>query len=131
MRAKQYAVKLGLAKAGKGRMSREAHAAIQKAISEGMTFEDYGTPAKSQKTVKVDKSAKDGPQDVVQNPYAEPAYRYPRDQKFVYVDDNGKSHEIDARQACMNCRYSLVAHQCHNPVVLTKHGRRAVRPKGE
>lgn len=40
MNKRDYAISLGLAKPGRGRLSREAHAAIDKAISEGMVFSD-------------------------------------------------------------------------------------------
>lgn len=127
MKAKEYAVSKGLARPGKGRMSREAHEAIRKAIDEGMSFSDY-------QVTKTDKSAgaeESTPLDVVFNPYAEAFYRYSQDQKFVYRDDNGKTHEISGKPACMGCGYSLVGHTCNSPVVLTYHGIRAVTPKGE
>lgn len=126
---KDYAVTLGLAKAGKGRMSREAHAAVDKAIAEGMTFTDVRVSKDAAPKGPV--VAKDGPQDAVENPYGDAFMRYPMDQLFTYEDDKGKSHVVNARQACMGCGYSLVGHTCNSPVVLTKHGKRPVRPKGE
>jgi hypothetical protein len=41
MKAREYAISLGLAKQARGKLSREAHAAIQKAIAGGTVFEDY------------------------------------------------------------------------------------------
>ena len=41
---KEYAISLGLAKPGRGRMSLAAHDAIDKAISEGVVFTDSLTP---------------------------------------------------------------------------------------
>lgn len=41
MKARDWLVKQGLAKRGKGRMSRVAKEALEKAISEGMVFSDY------------------------------------------------------------------------------------------
>jgi len=41
LKAREYCVSLGLAKPGKGKLSKEAHAAIQIAIKEGHVFEDY------------------------------------------------------------------------------------------
>ena len=41
---KEYAISLGLAKPGRGRMSLDAHKAIDKAISEGVVFTDSLTP---------------------------------------------------------------------------------------
>jgi len=40
MTPKEYAISLGLAKPGRGRLSREAHAAINNAIKAGTVFDD-------------------------------------------------------------------------------------------
>jgi hypothetical protein len=63
--------------------------------------------------------------------YAPAFMRYPLDQVFTYTDDKDKAHTIDARQVCMPCGYSLCGHGCSDPVVLTRHGVRHVKPKGE
>jgi hypothetical protein len=49
MTPREYAISLGLAKPGRGRLSREAHAAIEKAKTEGMTFDGDVKPLKSSK----------------------------------------------------------------------------------
>ena len=41
---KEYAISLGLAKSGRGRLSLAAHKAIDEAISNGMVFSDTKTP---------------------------------------------------------------------------------------
>lgn len=41
---KEYAVSLGLASPGRGRMSKEAHEAIRAAEAEGMVFADKAAP---------------------------------------------------------------------------------------
>lgn len=41
---KEYAVSLGLASPGRGRMSKEAHEAIRAAEAEGMVFADKASP---------------------------------------------------------------------------------------
>lgn len=132
---KDYAHSLGLANKGKGRMSREAHAAIDAAIAKGMTFND-ARPAspvlsKSKAHNGPDKPKDDGPKDEVQNPYAEAFYRYPRDQRFTYDDPKGKRVVIAGKAACMNCGYSLIGHTCNDPVVITYHGQQSVKPVGE
>ena len=134
MKAKDWAVEQGLCKAGRGRMPREAHAAIQKAIEGGMSFSDYrGAPvAKGQKPIVVKKKAEDKPTGEAEgfNQYAAAFMRYPMDQEFTYHHD-GKTYVINGRGACMDCGYSLVGHTCNSPVVLTKHGAQPVKPKGE
>jgi hypothetical protein len=137
MKAKDWAVQQGYCKAGRGRMPREAHAAIQKAIAGGMSFSDYkGAPAaKGAKTVEIRKDQADAGTvskgDPELNQYAEAFYRYPMDQKFSYIDPDGKSKIVGARVACMTCGYSLVGHVCDKPVVITYHGPQSVTPKGE
>lgn len=43
MNKREYAISLGLAKAGRGKLSRAAHEAINKAIAGGMTFSEGKT----------------------------------------------------------------------------------------
>jgi hypothetical protein len=50
VKAREYAISQGLAKAGKGKLSKQAHTAIQLAILEGYVFDDY----KEGKVVKND-----------------------------------------------------------------------------
>lgn len=49
---KEYAISLGLAKPGRGRMSLDAHKAIDNAIQEGMVFSDSLTPPPKKATPK-------------------------------------------------------------------------------
>lgn len=137
MKAKDWAVQQGYCKAGRGRMPREAHAAIQKAIAGGMTFSDYkGAPAAKGTRVAVPKESpvveKESPKDQAEgvNVYADAFMRYPMDQQFTYTHE-GKTYTINGRGVCMPCGYSLVGHGCNSPVVLTKHGAQPVKPKGE
>lgn len=119
---REYAISLGLAKDGRGRLSREAHAAIEKAISEGMTFDD--APVVTRSTVKADKPVK--PREK-REPKTSPvdagnvatiSTRYEDSQLFVGTDSEGKKHTVNARQVCMPCGYSLTSHRCNDPVVL-------------
>lgn len=118
---REYAISLGLAKEGRGRMSREAHAAIDKAISEGMTFDDPSPvvsvkPAKP-KTDKPIRVARQ-PQGESLGPVADIATRYPDTQKFKGVDSKGKTHIVNARTVCVPCGYSLTSHRCNSPEAL-------------
>lgn len=131
---KDYAISLGLAKAGRGRMSLDAKKAVQKARSEGMVFKGKG-PATA--TVSLSKTTKndDGTltKETVEteaNQYADAFMRYPLDQMFVY-EHEGKKYKVSGRLACMPCGYSLVGHGCNDPVVLTYHGTKKVTPVGE
>lgn len=124
---KDYAISKGLAKPGKGRMSLAAHEAVDKAIADGMTFSDYRVSKTPQKGTE---SVSEGPQDQVENPYADAFWRYPLDQQFTYTHE-GKTRVINGRGVCRGCGYSLVGHLCSDPVVLTQDGWQAVKPKGE
>ena len=126
---KDYAASLGLAKRGKGRMSLEATAAVNKAIADGMTFSDYRI-SKASPDAAGPVVEKAGPQDQTENVYADAYMRYEMDQEFTYSVD-GKAYVISARPACMTCGFSLVGHTCSDPVVLTYHGAQRVKPKGE
>lgn len=128
---KDWAVEHGFAKPGKGRMSREAHAALEKVIAEGMTFTDYRVAVRASGTSKGSEEAPKviGPNEEA-NVYADAFMRYELDQQFTYNVD-GKAHVINGRGVCRECGYSLVGHTCNTPVVLTQHGWQAVKPKGE
>lgn len=133
---KDYAVSLKLAKAGKGRMSREANAAVDKAISEGMTFNDKGSAIVKGEAPKGPVVAKDdAPKADAKefNQYAPEFYRFDRDQMFWYTDDKGKRREVNGKGVCRGCGFSLIGHTCADPTptILTAHGWQAVRPVGE
>jgi hypothetical protein len=136
MRRKQYAVSLGLATPGKGRMSREALEAVAKAESEGMVFDDAkGTPApkvvrETPKPVTVKRESGPVATHERTDSVMGTTLRYEMDQMFVGVDSNGKTHTVNGRQAC-SCGYSLVGHVCNMPNALigSPLERISVRPK--
>lgn len=116
---REYAISLGLAQPGRGRLSREAHAAIDKAIAEGMTFDDAApvkTSVKTDRSVSVKTDRKPSP--VESSGIQEISTRYDNDQLFVGTDSKGKKHTVNARQVCMPCGYSLTSHRCNDPQVL-------------
>lgn len=125
---REYAASLGLAIAGaRGRMSREANAAIDKARSEGTVFSDDGPVVKV--TPKAPKAPSRAPKAVLvkTGPVVETSttvmgdvfLRYESDQLFKGVDSNGKEHKnINTAQACYTCGYSLLGHTCNEPKVL-------------
>lgn len=49
MNKRDYLVSKGLAKPGRGRLSREAHIEIERAIADGMVFDDVEKPKKPAK----------------------------------------------------------------------------------
>lgn len=118
---REYAISLGLATPGRGRLSREAHSAIDKAISEGMTFSDAAPKPVIRDTEKPAREPQRRAVAVESDSHTTMAdihYRYDVDQLFVGTDSQGKKHTVNARQVCRNCGYSLTSHICHNPEVL-------------
>lgn len=55
MNKRDYLVSKGLAKPGRGRLSREAHVELERAIADGMVFDD-DKPAKPIKVAKVEEN---------------------------------------------------------------------------
>ena len=113
MNKREYAISLGLANPGRGRMSKDAHDAIAKAEAEGMSF-DENSPQNANTVV------------------AETFERYRPHTMFSGRDSLGGMHTVDSRQACCNCGYSLVGHICNNPtvlVVIKGHGMETISVK--
>lgn len=136
MKAKQWAFENGFAKnAGKGRMSREAHEAIRKAIGEGMVFDDYridkssGVVSKGPVVVKQKTEDKPSSEGDGFNAYAGAFYRFGEGTEFQY-EHEGKVYAASERTACMGCGYSLIGHTCDRMVGLTKHGQKVITVKG-
>lgn len=108
---REYAASLGLAVAGaRGRLSREAHAAIEKAISEGMTFSDAVKPivAKTPKTEKSDKPVIRESAGLI----GEVIRFHELDALFTGKDSHGKSHTVNARQVCQHSGFSITSCPC-------------------
>lgn len=132
---KAYAVSLGLANEGRGRMSREALAAIDKAIASGMTFSDMdkhksnasfgrntganpaGVKPKSQRQIPL-KSAPSGSDVMIESPrtYEDSTY-------WTYQNAKGKTVKVDGKQVCGTCMVSLFWHKCSTPNATTADGR--------
>lgn len=130
---KAYAVSLGLANEGRGRMSREALAAIDKAISEGMTFSDMD---KHHTGAKFGRTKGTAPKPVTRAPRqinlksenvstgveVERPPTYSKDTFWTYTNDKGKTVKVNGIQVCTHCRFSLYWHKCGNPSAVTADG---------
>lgn len=109
---KEYAASLGLAKPGKGRMSKAAHEAIEKAIAEGMEFRDASPRPAAQKSASEPKPVKN---DAVNNFAGTPAPSHSGD---WFTQVNGKRVTISEKSVCTTCGYSLAYHACLSPSVV-------------
>lgn len=104
---REYAISLGLAKEGRGRLSREAHAAIAKAESEGVKFAESGPVVVRERANASDIKVVKTTQSESKDNFSEPRLAYPIDQMFKGQDSHGKTHRVNARQGCMRGTYSL------------------------
>lgn len=109
---REYLVGLGLATPGRGRLSAAAHAAIDKAVSEGMTFSDMAKTSAPVKSADVAKTEQDY--------FGETAQRL-HDGGW-YVEENGKRREISGREVCRTCGYSLDYQNCSSPTFPAESG---------
>ena len=122
MKRRDYAISLGLAKPGRGRMSRAAHEAIAKAEAEGKTFSD--SPVKSD-SPKSNSDSADKPDSVKSNsepkdffgPTPNPIYN-----GGWYVVENGKRVDVSGKEVCRNCMCSLDYHRCDSPILPAWNG---------
>lgn len=111
---REYAASLGLAVAGaRGRLSREAHAAITEAESNGLIFSD-ASPVKVAPTPRAEKSAKSVTVNapVIVGEVVGLVGNGDLDALYVGVDSRNKKVTVNARQVCRNSGYSLVGCRC-------------------
>lgn len=123
MKRRDYAISLGLAKPGRGRLSREAHEAIAKAEAEGKTFSDSPIKTRSIKSdsnsesesvsVKSDSEPKD-----FFGPTPNPIYN-----GGWYVVEDGKRVDVSGKEVCRNCMCSLDYHRCDSPILPAWNGK--------
>ena len=119
---REYAASLGLAIAGaRGKFSKDAVAAIDKARAEGMVFSDDNAPVRTARPATVTDTTTES---VTRIPSAsESAYLFPSDFRFpegeyravAHID--GKRKVFGMREVCNNCRVSLVMCACANPTI--------------
>lgn len=116
---RDYLIGLGLAKPGRGKFSNAAKDAIAKAEADGTIFSDSSAsvPAPKVKAAKV-------VEPKVSN--SDPGVMLNEDLPHFGVDffyrKDGKKKPLSNRTACMNCGYSLIAHQCNLPKAITPAG---------
>lgn len=130
MKARDYLVSKGLAKAGRGKFSNEAKAELASALASGKTFLDWpkanaASIAKSEKPVR---SVEPSPSD---STYLFPdEYRFPEKEYDAFVRENGKKRPVSLRECCSRCRVSLVNHSCDQPVIYGNVSVTIVQKKG-
>lgn len=121
---REYAISLGLAQPGRGRLSRDANAACDKAEAEGMVFES-STPVSTRPNPKVVTSGMSAAQMAAEEKERK-AQRVvqeipelaskPFTGKFEATLPDGKRKALSERTACQ-CGASLVYCRCKTPTV--------------
>ena len=124
MRPKEWLVKNGhLDKVGRGRLSREHIALIEKAVAAGVKIDGYTVESKPKATA----TGPDKPTAVVKreshdpNRIVEPAdYRYPENGYRAFEVETGVERSM--RSACNGCSLSLVMCYCEVPTIVATDG---------
>lgn len=126
--AREYLVERDLAKPGRGKFSKVAHAALEKALAEGVKFSDYpkaGKPAPVKSTApKVEKAVGQKSETKPANTgkaiaeiLFEDEYRYPEKEYRAVSFNDGKKVIHSMREVCTNCGQSLVMCSCGAPTL--------------
>ena len=119
MTRREYAISLGLATPGRGRMSNDARTAIEKAEAEGMEFSDpKPVTMKDKAAARAATTPTRTSQPVVQKPVQERAelLSKPFTGKFEVQIPGGKRKALSERTAC-TCGASLSYCHCKTPTV--------------
>lgn len=106
---REYATRLGLAKPGRGRMSKAAHEAINKALAEGVKFSDVPGSGNKNATVKSEDSNKPKPEE---------SYGETPERLFNggwYIKPENKKIKVSGTEVCRSCMTSLDWHTCNLP----------------
>lgn len=125
---RDYLVRLGLAKPGRGKFSNDGKAALAKAESEGMKFLDNAPAGAAPKPTgntgpeskPTEKSTENPPKaySPKESLYLTPdEYRYPESEYRAVAEVGGKKVTYSMRECCNTCRVSLVNHGCESPTI--------------
>ena len=110
---RQYAARLGLAQPGaRGRLSKEAHSAINKALAEGMRFSDVPVDSGASTPITSEKATKIATADSFTGPTPDPIYN-----GGWFVWEGKKKRNVSGAEVCRKCRVSLDWHSCNLPVI--------------
>lgn len=125
---KDYAIRMGLATPGRGRMSLAAHKAIQEAIASGVAITGY----MAKPTAKTAKLVQNGSVRSVEPVKASKRYeetgltvnavRTVSESAKLTMDFGGKTVKVSDKAACGFCHYSLAYHICNTPTAVAPDG---------
>jgi len=119
--AREWLVPQGLAKPGRGKFSKAAHAALAEAIKAGTKFSDYpknGTaprPAKNSEGGNSSQNSAPAPVTPENSLYVCPSdFRFPEGE-YIARGNDGRTYSL--RECCNTCRVSLTNHACNHPTI--------------
>lgn len=112
---REYAISLGLAQPTRGRMSREAHAAIADAEAKGMTFADTAVARRITSSVNADPLPAEVPTEHSGVNGDTPTPPTLRQGYLPFVKENGGTLKVHANEGCENCHDSFTFCHCSNP----------------
>lgn len=127
--AREYLVSKGLAKAGRGKFSNDAKAALATALASGQKFSDWPKSVGQNAPAKAEKASKPASETTGLPDYVFPSEMPWPESEYSAVAKVGKK-VYSMREVCNNCRVSLVQCACGLPMI---HGSIAVtitRKKG-
>lgn len=112
--------KVGLAKPGRGKFSREAMAWLDKARESGQKFSDDNKPTGNPVARVVNQKSEGAPSKEAPSgipEYVFPSdYRFPEDEYRAYYFAGGKKVKVSLRECCKSCKVSFTNHSCQSPV---------------
>lgn len=128
MKPKEYLLKNGhIDEIKRGRLSREHIDIIKAAVAGGENIEGYtlntpaaGIPEKATNAVERNKP------EVGKIIYEIPPERFPESEYTVFERVDGKRVTRSLREACNNCRVSLIYCFCDSPRIVARNGRGSV-----
>src|SRR5665647_1128847 len=120
---REFAISLGLAQPGRGRLSREANAAIDLAAAGGRVFEGPTASVAKPKVAKVKGGVFAKPVRQVTQVEDDEQFNvqdalYPNEQTWRSED----GQILNGRQVCSPCGFSLQYHRCSNPSAVVSPG---------
>ncbi len=117
---RDYLVRLGLAKPGRGKFSNAGKEALAKADEEGVEFLDGPAPKGngSGPILSTVPPKREQAEDVRLSDYLFPSdFRFPEQEYIAVSHIGGKRNVYGMRECCNTCRVSLTNHSCNTPTV--------------
>lgn len=126
MSPKEYLFKHGfIQNIGRGRISQSNHEILAKAVADGVKIDNYSPVESTKPTGEVTFKNSVAPTNN-EKVIADFSYRFPLDTPaHCFID--GKKTVVSMREACNNCRVSLVQCHCGQTTISSPNGTGSIR----